>query len=104
MLGLWCRLAATALIRPLAKELPYATGVALKKKKRQKKKLRYGTNEPNYKTETDSQTYRTDLWLPRGMEEGVGWTGSLGLADANYYPFRMDKQEFPLWHSGNKPD
>ena len=31
---LWCRLAATALIQPLAWELPYATGVALKKKKK----------------------------------------------------------------------
>ena len=27
----------------------------------------------------------TDLWLPRGRggEVGEGWTGSLGLADAN---------------------
>ena len=31
MLWLWCRLAAAAVIRPLAWELPYATGVALKK-------------------------------------------------------------------------
>ena len=30
---LWCRLAATALIRPLALELPYAAGMALKRKK-----------------------------------------------------------------------
>ena len=28
---------------------------------------------------------KTDLWLPRGRGEGVGWTGSLGLVDANYY-------------------
>ena len=34
--------------------------------------LKYDTNEPIYKTETDSQTYRTDLWLPRGRREGVG--------------------------------
>ena len=34
-----------------------------------------------YETETDSQ--RTDLWLPRGM--GDGRIGSFGLADANYY-------------------
>ena len=34
MLWLWCRPAATALIRPLAWELPYVTGTALKKKKR----------------------------------------------------------------------
>ena len=46
--------------------------------------LKYGTNEPIYKTETDSQTWRTDLLLPRGMGEGVGWMGSLGLEDANY--------------------
>ena len=46
--------------------------------------LKYGTNELNYNTETDSQTQRTDLWLPRGRVRG-GWTGSLGLAHANYY-------------------
>ena len=31
LLWLWRRLAATALVRPLAWELPYAMGVALKK-------------------------------------------------------------------------
>ena len=31
---LWCRLAAVALIRPLGWELPYATGAALKDKKK----------------------------------------------------------------------
>ena len=36
-LWLWCRLAATALIQPLARKLPYATGVALKKKEKKKK-------------------------------------------------------------------
>jgi len=38
LLWLWCRLAAIALIQPLAWELPYATGVALK---RQKKIFKY---------------------------------------------------------------
>ena len=37
-LQLWCRMAATALIQPLAWELPYAAGVALKRQ-RQKKLL-----------------------------------------------------------------
>ena len=27
--------------------------------------LKYGTDEPVYKTETDLWTQRTDLWLPR---------------------------------------
>ena len=29
---------------------------------------RNNTNEPIYKTETDSQTQRTNLWLPGGEE------------------------------------
>ena len=35
-------------------------------------KLKYGINEPTYKTEADSQTWRADLWLPRGSGEGRG--------------------------------
>ena len=46
LLWLWCRLAATALIGPLAWEPPYAMGVAQKKKpkiqkKRKKKNISY---------------------------------------------------------------
>ena len=37
LLRLWCRLAATALILPLAWELPYAPGVALKRKKKKRR-------------------------------------------------------------------
>ena len=47
--------------------------------------LKYDTNEHIYKTETDSQTQRTDLWLPRVRKIGEGWIGSLALAEANYY-------------------
>ena len=36
LLWLWCRLAAAALILPLAWEPPYAVGVALKKPKKKK--------------------------------------------------------------------
>ena len=39
LLWLWRRLAATALIRPLSWESPYAAGVALKGKKKKKKKI-----------------------------------------------------------------
>ena len=38
LLWLWCRPMATAPIRPLAWELPYASGVAIEKAKRPKKK------------------------------------------------------------------
>ena len=37
---LWCRLAATALIQPLAWEPTYATGAALKRQKKKKKRIR----------------------------------------------------------------
>ena len=47
--------------------------------------LKYDTNQAIYKTEADSQTWRTDSRLSRGKGEGVEWTGSLGLVDANYY-------------------
>ena len=49
--------------------------------------LKYDTNEPIYKTERASQTWRTDLWLLKGRE-GEGQTGSLGLVGANH---RMNK-------------
>ena len=38
LLWLWCRPAAVALIGPLAREPPYAAGVALKRQKRNKTK------------------------------------------------------------------
>ena len=41
MLWLWCRPVATAPIRPLAWEPPYAAGVALEKAKRQKEKKKF---------------------------------------------------------------
>ena len=37
LLWLWWRPAAVALIRPLAWELPYATGAALKSKEKEKR-------------------------------------------------------------------
>ena len=39
--------------------------------------LKYGTNKPVYGTETDSQTWRTDLWLPwrRREWDGLGFGG-----------------------------
>ena len=47
--------------------------------------LKYGTNELIYETEIDSQTYRTELWLPWGRGVVEGWIGRLELADANHY-------------------
>ena len=38
LLWLWCRVTAAALFQPLAWDLPYAVGAALKKPKKKKKK------------------------------------------------------------------
>ena len=45
--------------------------------------LKYGTDEPSHKAETDSQ--RIDLWLSRERGKEMGWMMGLGLVDANYY-------------------
>ena len=45
--------------------------------------MKYGKSQHIYKIETDSQTWRTDLWFPR--LRGMRWTESLGLVDANYH-------------------
>ena len=38
--------------------------------------LGYGTNEPIYRAETDSKTWRLDLWLLGGRErDGLGVWG-----------------------------
>ena len=66
---------ATALIRPLAWEPPYATGVALEKAKRQKKK---NTNIFICRTETDSQSLKK-LWLPKGTGGGGMDQGGFGI-------------------------
>ena len=41
LLWLWCKLAAIALIQPLAWEFPYAASAALKKKRKKKGKKKW---------------------------------------------------------------
>ena len=45
--------------------------------------LKYDTNEPIYKTVTDSQT-ENKAAVAKGEGGGERWTGRLGLVDANY--------------------
>ena len=55
--------------------------------------LKYGTNELIHEPETDSQT-QNRLVVAKGKEEGMGWTGNVGLVDANYY-IQNDRQSGP---------
>ena len=73
LLWLWCRSAAMALIRPLAWELPYAAGAALKKKKKKKKNiytynwvtLLYSRNWPNIVNQLYFNFIKTVFFLNR---------------------------------------
>ena len=38
-----------------------------------------------YRTEADSQSWRTDFVFATREEDRVGWTGSLGITDASHY-------------------
>lgn len=41
---------------------------------------KHDTDELTCETKADSQTQKTDLWMPRGRRGREGWMGSLGLA------------------------
>ena len=49
-----------------------------------KRNLKYNTNEIIYEADTDSQTWKTNLQLPKGKEKRRDKFG-LVLADKNYY-------------------
>ena len=46
--------------------------------------LKYGTNEPIYRNRNRLTDIENTLVVAKGEREGVEWTGSLGLIDANY--------------------
>ena len=54
LLWLWCRMAAAAPIGPLAWELPYATGAALKREKKKKEDIPVPPRQP--------VTFHLHLW------------------------------------------
>ena len=57
--------------------------------------LNCDTNELVYETETDSETQKTDLWLPRGKRRG---RDGLGAWDQQMQTitYRMDKHQGPM--------
>ena len=57
--------------------------------------LKQDTNEPIYETETKSETQRIDWCCKERCGVREGRSGSLELADANWYLQRMNKQQGP---------
>ena len=39
----------------------------------------------NLRHNTNEHIYETEMGVAKGEEGGEGWTGNLGLADANYH-------------------
>ena len=71
LLWLWYRLAAAALIQPLAQEFPYATGAAIQRKKLRKKKE--NNIQPQPPVGEISHAVRSTLWPPKVAGRGQPW-------------------------------
>ena len=84
LLWLWCRLGATAPIRPLAWEPLYAAGVALKRQK--KKKKYFGINRLQFVLIKERQLKIKPLSLWSTWEK-PGWTEG----EDNLFPMRVSQ-------------
>ena len=60
-----------------------------------------GTNESIHKTETDSQTYRRDLWLLRGMWGGRGVDWDFGIGRGKVLPLEWINNKVLMYSTGN---
>ena len=63
--------------------------------------LKYDTNELIYETETDSQTQKTDLWLPRGRGGGGGMEWEFGVSRCKLVYTEWIKNKVLLYSTGN---
>ena len=61
---------------------------------------KYETNKLIYETETGSQTYRTDLWLPR-MECGRGMDREFGVSGCELSDIVWLNNKILLYGTGN---
>ena len=63
--------------------------------------LNYDTNELIYETETDLQTQRTDLWLPRGRRGWEGKDWEFGISRCKLLHVGWIKNKVLLYSTGN---
>ena len=63
--------------------------------------LKYDTNELIYETETDSQTRRTDLWLPRGRKSRGGVDWEFGMSRYKLLSIAWINNKVLLYSTGN---
>ena len=98
LLWLWCRLAETALVRPLVWEPPYAMGVALKGQKTKQTKKSSPCQPPHslmpahrhLGTPNSAQSPLPALpWVPRRLV----WMAHFTLAQGSQYGHKVRGQE-----------
>ena len=63
--------------------------------------LKYDTNEPIFKTETDSQTQRTDFWLQRGRWGWRGMDWEFGISRRKLLYIEWINNKVLLYSTGN---
>ena len=63
--------------------------------------LKNDTNELIYKTETDLQTSKTNLWLPKGKRGGVGINQEFGINIHTLLYIRWISNTGLLYSTGN---
>ena len=63
--------------------------------------LKYDTNELIYETEIDSQTQRTDLWLPSGRVYGGGMDWEFGVSRCKLLYIEWVNNKVLLYSTGN---
>ena len=65
--------------------------------------LKYDTNELIYKTETELQTQRTDLWLPSRMVSrgGTDWEFGISRCKLLYQYIEWKNNKVLLYSTGN---
>ena len=62
--------------------------------------LKCDTNQLIYKTETDSQTQKTNLWLPKGKGEGINQEFGINIYTLLYIKYQIANKDL-LYSTGN---
>ena len=63
--------------------------------------LKCDTNEPIYRTETNSRTRGTDLWLPKGWWVGGGMEQEVGVSRCKLFCTEGTNNKVILYSTGN---
>ena len=99
LLWLWCRPAAAALSRPLAREPPYSAGAALKRKRERKKEggIRCPVGSFGEFLSKLTQVLWNEVYTAEWSRDGSFWQGLLGCFGGTHcFPHSVQCPQRPL--------